>query len=93
MNFENSSSDCQPEISSRKGVSVILGHKHMAGIDKLISLLHSWWLMRGGSSTRFQDLCRKVTNMPTDGGPENQAALARNILPAFCGAGFAVGNE
>ena len=49
--------------------------------------------MRGGSTRRFQDLCRKVTNMPTDGGPENQTALARNILPAFFGAGYALGNE
>ena len=92
LHFATADPSCKPEVISRKGVPMNLGHCHATGVDKVFALLRSWWLLRGPSNEHFRALTTQVTNFPTDGGSESMCAYARNLLHRFFGNGEIVGD-
>jgi hypothetical protein len=85
MTFADPLPECKPDIGKRECPPIILERKNMGAVAKVMSMLKSWYLMRGPSERRLQLCCSKVVNFPTDFGAESQVALARNVMPAFMG--------
>ena len=76
MQFDNPSAECKPSVFRRECPPMILEHKQMGAVGKIMALLKSWFLVRGPSEARLYPFAQKVVNFPTDFGAESQIALA-----------------